>query len=117
MLIVKNSVVTAMCFNGHWPPAVFKTRPPGSSFSGLINLLFPRCVFFFQSGFSSIVRSGRYVKSVNILIDDKCLVFTKCLPSAKRLPTTLSLAFAKFLVIDKYLIDMTEMSFSNNFGY
>ena len=85
-----------------------------------------------NSSFSSIVRSGRYVRyvrSVNILINAKFLVSTKCLPTekslpstkhlpstkslpfAKRLPytkillTTESLAFIKFLVIDKHLID------------
>ena len=93
-----------------------------------------------HTSFSSIVRSARYVRSVNIWIDAKCLVSAKCLsstksltsaksltstkslPSAKCLPTVKSLAFAKFLVIDKHLIDenlsnMTEMSSSNNFGH
>ena len=57
------------------------------------------------SSCSSIVRSGRYVRSVKIWIDTKCLASTKCLltekrlPSAKSLPTTKSLAFTKFLVI------------------
>ena len=73
-----------------------------------------------QSSFSSIVRSGRYVGSVNIWIDAKCIVSTKCLPSAKSLPTTKILAFTKILVIDKHLIDeylsnMIEMSSSSNF--
>ena len=78
------------------------------------------------SSFSSIVRSGRYVRSVNILVDAKCLVSIKCLPTGKSLPsakslaTTKCLAFANFLVIDKHVIDknlsnMTEMSSSNIF--
>ena len=42
--------------------------------------------------------------------------------SVKILPTTKSIAFAKFFVIDKHLIDenlsnVTEMSSSNNFDY
>ena len=70
--------------------------------------------------FLSIVRSGRYVRSVNILIKAKFLVSTKCLPTEKSSPTTKCLAFTKFLVIDKHLIvenlsNMTEMSSSNNF--
>ena len=80
----------------------------------------------FHWSFSSIVRSGRYDRSVNILINAKFLVSTKCLPtekslpSAKSLPITKYLAFTKFLIIDKNLIDenlsnMIEMSSSNNF--
>ena len=90
-----------------------------------------------HSSFSSIVR---YVRSVNIWIDAKCLVSPKCLsstksltsaksltstkslPSAKCLPTAKGLALVKFLVIDKHLIDlnlsnMTEISSSNNFSH
>ena len=79
-------------------------------------------------------------RSVNILIDAKCLVSTKyfptekCLPfdkslpstctkrlpSAKSLPTPKSLVFATFLVIHNHSIEenlsnMTKMSSSNNF--
>ena len=63
-----------------------------------------------NSSFSSIVRSGRYDRSVNILINAKFLVSTKCLPtekslpSAKSLPITKCLAFTKFLVIDKQFL-------------
>ena len=71
---------------------------------------------------------ARYVRSINIFIDAKCLVSTnvcmltiKRLPSAKSLPTTKSLVFTKCLVIDKHLRDknlsnMTQTWSSNNFG-
>ena len=68
-----------------------------------------------QLSFSSIVRSGRYVRSANILINAKCLPSAKSSQSAKNLPTTKCLAFANFLVKDKHLINgnlsnMTEVS-------
>ena len=55
-----------------------------------------------QSSFSSTVRSGRYVRSVNILIDAKCLVSTKSLPYAKGLPSTKSLSSAKCYYLLKF---------------
>ena len=65
--------------------------------------------------FFAVVKSFEYKIAISAKFVQTVKNLTKCLPSAKRLPTTLSLASAKFLVIDKYLIDMTEMSFSNNF--
>ena len=53
------------------------------------------------SNFSSIIRSGRYVRYVNILIDAKCLVFTKCLSSTKSLPSAKSLTSSKSLQTTK----------------
>ena len=47
--------------------------------------------------FSSIVRCGRYVRSVNILFDAKCLVPSKSLPTEKSLPFAKSLPSARSL--------------------
>ena len=47
------------------------------------------------------------VRSINILIDAKCLVsrYTKCLPSTTSLPFAKSLPSTKFTTIDKHLTD------------
>ena len=79
---------------------IFSQYPPLGLVINQESISCKKICWLLQLSFSSIVRSDRYVKFVNIWIHTKYLPIEKSLPSAKCLATAKNLAFTTILVID-----------------